>query len=50
MLERHSEMVGNLHQLKEHIIGEQLIAWKRQQQLAGNGGQFDGSLESLQHW
>ncbi len=43
-------MVGKLTQLQAHILDEQLITWKRQQQLAGNGSQFESSLETLQQW
>jgi hypothetical protein len=32
------------------FLDEQLITWKRNQQLAGNGAVFDGSLETLQQW
>jgi len=31
-------------------LDEQLISWKRQQQLAGNGAPFDASLDTLQQW
>jgi len=32
------------------FLDEHLIAWKRSQQLAGNGAAFDGSLDTLQQW
>jgi STAT protein, all-alpha domain len=32
------------------FLDEQLITWKRNQQLAGNGAVFDGSLDTLQQW
>ena len=50
LAEKHHEMISKLTQLQAHILDEQLITWKRHQQLAGNGSQFEGSLETLQQW
>lgn len=32
------------------ILDEELILWKRRQQLAGNGGPHEGGLDVLQSW
>jgi hypothetical protein len=38
--------------VQTRVLEEELIDWKRKQQLAGNGGDMDGavSLEMLQQW
>jgi signal transducer and activator of transcription 5B len=50
LAKRHKETFDTLSTLQSHILDEQLITWKRQQQLAGNGAAFEGSLEMLQQW
>ena len=32
------------------VLDKELIRWKREQQLAGNGNPFTFSLETLQEW
>lgn len=32
------------------ILDEELIQWKRRQQIAGNGGPHEGGLDVLQSW
>ena len=32
------------------ILDDELIQWKRRQQLAGNGGPPEGTLDVLQTW
>jgi signal transducer and activator of transcription 5B len=50
LMDKHNETFKHLTVLQNHILDEKLITWKRQQQLAGNGAPFDGSLEQLQQW
>ncbi|KAK2166934.1 hypothetical protein LSH36_33g03003 [Paralvinella palmiformis] len=50
LAKKYSETCQQLNVLQSHILDEQLISWKRQQQLAGNGAPFEGSLETLQQW
>ncbi|XP_028135421.1 signal transducer and activator of transcription 5B isoform X1 [Diabrotica virgifera virgifera] len=39
-----------LAQLQTHVLDEELIKWKREQQLAGNGAHFNSTLDSIQEW
>lgn len=48
--EKHHETCNKLTEVQTHFLDEQLISWKRQQQLAGNGAPFDASLDTLQQW
>ncbi|ELU09097.1 hypothetical protein CAPTEDRAFT_223577 [Capitella teleta] len=50
LLQKFKENCNNLRALQSHILDDQLIFWKRQQQLAGNGAPFEASLETLQQW
>lgn len=50
LAKRHKSIFEQLSCLQTVILDEQLISWKRQQQLAGNGAPFEGSLETLQLW
>jgi len=50
LAEQHNVTCQNLSELQAHFLDEQLIGWKRMQQLAGNGAQFDASLDTLQQW
>jgi len=46
-------LVSNFHEVKEvqaQVLDKELINWKREQQLAGNGLNMTLSLESLQEW
>merc|ERR1712130_121641 len=46
-------MVSNYRQIQElqtHVLDKELIAWKREQQLSGNGKAMTLSLEVLQEW
>ena len=46
-------MVANYRQIQElqtHVLDKELIAWKREQQLSGNGKAMTLSLEVLQEW
>lgn len=39
-----------LTQLQSVILDEELINWKREQQLAGNGAVFNSNLDTIQEW
>ena len=48
-----NEFVSIFHSVKEvqqQVLDKELIAWKREQQLAGNGQQMTCNLETLQEW
>lgn len=40
----------NLAQLQSQIIDDELIRWKREQQLSGNGVPFNSNLDQIQDW
>ncbi|XP_045471331.1 signal transducer and activator of transcription 5B isoform X3 [Harmonia axyridis] len=44
------ETVQLLNQLQTHVLDEELIRWKREQQLAGNGVTFNSNLDTIQEW
>lgn len=45
------ETVQLLNQLQAHVLDEELIRWKREQQLAGNGIIFNSNLlDTIQEW
>lgn len=50
LADKHHETCQKLSELQGHFLDDQLIAWKRQQQLSGNGAPFDASLDTLQQW
>ena len=50
LADKHQETFTNLENLQHHVLEEELIKWKRQQQLAGNGAPFEGTLETLGQW
>jgi len=50
LAEEHHKTCQHLTALQSLFLDEHLIAWKRSQQLAGNGAVFDGSLDTLQQW
>lgn len=48
--EQHQKTLALLRKQQTLILDEELIQWKRRQQLAGNGGPHEGALDSLQSW
>ncbi|KAL4718727.1 hypothetical protein ACJJTC_009365, partial [Scirpophaga incertulas] len=42
--------IGNLRQLQSQVLDEELIKWKREQQLSGNGVPMQSSLNAIQEW
>lgn len=39
-----------LNALQSQVLDEELIRWKREQQLAGNGAIFNSNLDTIQEW
>ncbi|XP_075033016.1 signal transducer and activator of transcription 5B [Mixophyes fleayi] len=48
--EKHQKTLQLLRKQQTVILDDELIQWKRRQQLAGNGGPPEGSLDLLQTW
>lgn len=44
------ENVAHLATLQSRVLDEELIRWKREQQLAGNGAKFVSNLDIIQEW
>ncbi|XP_054272701.1 signal transducer and activator of transcription 5B isoform X2 [Macrosteles quadrilineatus] len=44
------DTVTQLAVLQSRILDDELIRWKREQQLAGNGAKFNSNLDSIQEW
>ncbi|XP_022902294.1 signal transducer and activator of transcription 5B isoform X2 [Onthophagus taurus] len=39
-----------LSKVQSMVLDDELIRWKREQQLAGNGAVFNGNLDTIQEW
>ncbi|KAM9462963.1 signal transducer and activator of transcription 5B [Clarias gariepinus] len=50
LAEKHQRTLALLRKQQTVIVDDELIQWKRRQQLAGNGGPSEGSLDVLQSW
>ncbi|XP_013374754.1 PREDICTED: signal transducer and activator of transcription 5B isoform X2 [Chinchilla lanigera] len=50
LAEKHQKTLQLLRKQQTVILDDELIQWKRRQQLAGNGGPPEGSLDVLQSW
>ncbi|CAH6776146.1 Stat5b [Phodopus roborovskii] len=50
LAEKHQKTLQLLRKQQTIILDDELIQWKRRQQLAGNGGPPEGSLDVLQSW
>lgn len=48
--EKLKETFHLLTQLQTHVLDEELIRWKREQQLNGNGASFNSNLDTIQEW
>jgi len=44
------ETVSILNTLQARVLDDELIRWKREQQLAGNGSCFNSNLDNIQEW
>ncbi|XP_026873290.1 signal transducer and activator of transcription 5B isoform X1 [Electrophorus electricus] len=50
LAEKQQRTLALLRKQQTVIVDDELIQWKRRQQLAGNGGPSEGSLDILQSW
>ena len=51
LLDRLGEALAAIGQLQQRLLGEHLVAWRRSQQLTGNGRpSANGCIEQLQEW
>ncbi|XP_072173805.1 signal transducer and activator of transcription 5A-like isoform X2 [Diadema setosum] len=50
LAEKHRRTHNSLKILQSRVLEDELIMWKRQQQLSGIGGPPEGSLDQLQCW
>ena len=50
LAEKLQRTVNHLTSLQARVLDEELISWKRDQQLAGNGSQFNTTLDNIQEW
>jgi signal transducer and activator of transcription 5B len=48
--DKFKETIQLLNQLQSSILDDELIRWKREQQLAGNGANFNSNLDTIQDW
>lgn len=48
--EKLKESYQLLNALQIHVLDDELIRWKREQQLAGNGAVFNSNLDTIQEW
>ncbi|XP_050595082.1 signal transducer and activator of transcription 5B isoform X2 [Bombus affinis] len=44
------DTITRLNSLQSRVLDDELIRWKRDQQLAGNGALFNSNLDSIQEW
>lgn len=49
-LEKHQDNFNSIKALQSAVLEDELIKWKRGQQLNGNGGVFDNNIEKIQEW
>ncbi|XP_077993966.1 signal transducer and activator of transcription 5B-like isoform X2 [Glandiceps talaboti] len=50
LAEKHQQTFNILEELLNSTLEDQLVQWKRRQQLAGIGGPPEGSLDQIQQW
>jgi len=51
LAEKHKGTIDELNSLQQRILDEELINWKREQQMHGNGKQFNpNKLDQIQEW
>jgi signal transducer and activator of transcription 5B len=44
------DTITHLNTLQSRVLDDELIRWKREQQLQGNGSQFNSNLDTIQEW
>lgn len=50
LVDHMKENIANLRQLQNQVLDEELIKWKREQQLSGNGVPMQSNLNTIQEW
>ncbi|XP_026325707.1 signal transducer and activator of transcription 5B isoform X2 [Hyposmocoma kahamanoa] len=50
LVDHMKENIGMLGQLQAQVLDEELIKWKREQQLSGNGVPMQSNLNNIQEW
>ena len=50
LADRLKDTISRLNMLQSKVLDEELIRWKREQQLQGNGAQFNSNLDIVQEW
>lgn len=50
LVDKLKETFQMINTLQGHVLDEELIRWKREQQLAGNGAVFNSNLDTIQEW
>jgi signal transducer and activator of transcription 5B len=48
LADKHKETLMLIENLQARVLDDELIRWKREQQLAGNGVPFHSNLDSIQ--
>lgn len=44
------DTLASINSLQAQVLDDELIRWKREQQLAGNGAPFNSNLDNIQEW
>ncbi|XP_033121861.1 signal transducer and activator of transcription 5A-like isoform X2 [Anneissia japonica] len=50
LADKHKRMFEKIKEVQHTVLEDELIQWKRRQQLAGIGGPPEGTLDQLQKW
>jgi signal transducer and activator of transcription 5B len=50
MAEKLKITLNHVAVVQARILDEELIKWKREQQLHGNGAKFNNTLDKIQEW
>ncbi|RLU25734.1 hypothetical protein DMN91_001892 [Ooceraea biroi] len=50
LIDKLKDTITRISTLQSKILDDELIRWKREQQLAGNGAAFNSNLDSIQEW
>nr|CAD7259697.1 unnamed protein product [Timema shepardi] len=50
LVDKLKDTITHLNTLQSRVLDDELIRWKREQQLQGNGAQFPSNLDNIQEW
>lgn len=50
LIDKLNDTVKTMTHLQSRVLDDELIRWKREQQLAGNGAHFISNLDTIQEW